>query len=38
MSDSLGLKFNGTDALVIFLGLEGLEVDYLEDDQEFENA
>jgi hypothetical protein len=24
--------------LVIFLGLEGLEVDYLEDDQEFENA
>jgi hypothetical protein len=38
MSDSLGLKFNGADDLVIFLGLEGLEVDYLEDDQEFENA
>jgi hypothetical protein len=32
LNDSLVLKFPDADALIIFLGLEGLEVDYFEDE------
>lgn len=33
LNDSLVLKFPDADAVIIFLGLEGLEVDYYEDDE-----
>lgn len=33
LNDSLVLKFPKADAVIIFLGLEGLEVDYYEDDE-----
>jgi hypothetical protein len=33
LNDSLVLKFPEADAVIIFLGLEGLEVDYYEDDE-----
>jgi hypothetical protein len=33
MNESIVLKFPDTDDVIIFLGLEGLEVDYFEDDE-----
>jgi hypothetical protein len=32
LNDSIALKFEGADDLEIFLGIEGLEVDYYEED------
>ncbi len=33
LNDSIALKFPGADDVIIFLGLEGLEVDYYEEDE-----